>query len=486
MKKSFLYITLLCSLLVSGCIKEEELPMPATDSPLVLQVNAESFRTAAANTRTSESELSTSFTEGDHIGIIITHPGGKVEHVVFTYKYYGWVAPNTVYYDSDVSYSAYYPYRNAYNGKTLDEIKDLIEPLADQSDYATGYAFSDLMICEDAKLNNEKKLEINFAHAFSMLRMPCAVPMNIECANNAAEYVCDFKATDIIFEVGGTPCRPWIDADGYARLIVKESNSPVDIKCHYTSALGRKEATVTASNLTAGCYHTYSVPIDDFGKYEDYRIGDFFCKDSKNNWYVLPSEVKFDASQHQCLGIVFYIGRHGSDDISNYTDPLVTDGPTLGDAFHGYVIALTDAGKYEWGSYGTLAGTINSSGDWNGYHNQHILVQKGLGNFPAANACAGYAGMSGRESAPVGSSGWFLPSCGQITYLHPYFKDKSSIIRTSVVEAGGSIMNPSWGVWYWSSSGASEEYAWYVNFENGYTYTGYKDYTECVRAVLAF
>ena len=149
------------------------------------------------------------------------------------------------------------------------------------------------------------------------------------------------------------------------------------------------------------------------------------------------------------IGIVFHAGRHATD-ASDYTSPLTAGGPTLAGEVRGYAVALTHANNYDYdaanwvkgpnGENGFSVGTSNDENDWNGYANcraihDYVTAHAGEGwemrHFQAAWACETYGNRSldydGNPTsayewqaplkAPAGTSGWFLPSCGQLWYI---------------------------------------------------------------------
>ena len=146
---------------------------------------------------------------------------------------------------------------------------------------------------------------------------------------------------------------------------------------------------------------------------------------------------------------MFHAGRHATD-ASDYTSPLTAGGPTLAGEVRGYAVALTHAnnGDYDaanWvkgpnGESGFSVGTSNDENDWNGYANcramhDYVTAHAGEGwemrHFQAAWSCETYGNRSldydGNPTsdyawqaplrAPAGTSGWFLPSCGQLWYI---------------------------------------------------------------------
>lgn len=498
MKKNILYIAALYCLLPAGCSSDEEIFQPHDTVPvtsaLVLQVTESGYRntvTTRSSEEMSEDELATRFTDGDRLGLII-ETGGSVEHVVYTYSSSQWTSSASLYYDPYATYSAYYPYRPEFDGKSLEEVEAAFSPMQDQSDYATGYAASDFMMCRNVVCDTEEMLlQINLKHQYSLLRMPLQLPMTVTCGGE--QYPFTISATDVAFHIEGKPYRAWIDGDGYARLILK-STAETEVKAAYTytcmDETSRGEYSATALALQSGMYHDLSSPlIKDFGVYAQTRTGDYYINSEYNNnpYYLIPGEVTdIKGAKNNCIGVVLKAGRNDSGDWADNCEYKLKDGKTHMPVVHGYVLALRDAnGGCKWGSSGTTVNCDrNQTIGFNGYSNTQTIVTKAQGgNLRDAFPAAYYAtiGYNGQCQAPANTSGWFLPSGGQCNYwLH-----NRDVILRSIQNAGGD----GWQDKYWSSSNDSDEptrYAYYLNMSEGRTGSFGKNGTNAVRAVLAF
>lgn len=500
------------SLLLSGCSKEDsyqESTAHTVSKAFTLQVNASAY--SSAGTRASDTGITTTFASEDKLGIIVTHKDGSVEHFVYTYDGSSWTSSTPFYYNYQDSYAAYYPYKEDLNGKTLSEVKSAFTPPTDQSDYATGYAASDLMTCKNAILDKtDWKLQITLTHAFSMLRFPADIPVKSRCEDgNTYQY--SLPATDIVFHIGDTPYKPWMGNDGYARLIVgNNSNSDISVKSSYTLQGKQTETSGMVTSFASGQYYTLIPQVQDLGdyKFSDVRVGDFYCKNSDGNGFVIPHEASLpDELKNNCIGIVFHTGKHNND-MSNYSNPLTTNGPCIpkdengAPQVHGYAVALADAtdnGYCKWGVYGTSLGNyptdesgnpINNYGgdtDWSGYHytqNMKTAAEKDGGSL-TSNTEAGYPAAyyalnyETTVPAPANSSGWFLPAISQMWQVYQ--------IRNSFSNIGGSNLQSDW---YWSSSEfyyRPGDFGLYVDVDNGYVrYDNKSNRLSYVRPVLAF
>lgn len=223
------------------------------------------------------------------------------------------------------------------------------------------------------------------------------------------------------------------------------------------------------------------------------------------------------------IGIVFHAGRHATD-ASDYTSPLTAGGPTLAGEVRGYAVALTHANNdysdlANWvkgpnDESGFSVGTSTDEDDWNGYANcraihDYVTAHAGEGwemrHFQAAWACETYGNRSldydgtptsayawqAPLKAPAGTSGWFLPSCGQLWYIAQhvtFMEERVNAVKTYTATGttyrsyiGG--FNRSYGTW---SSTADSRDTWNVRFGNG-TRSQYGHGSFCfLRPVIVF
>ena len=297
----------------------------------------------------------------------------------------------------------------------------------------------------------------------------------------------------------------------------------------------------TIGYWTDGGSEDVRITISYDGSETEAKIGDYYYADGtwsdgglrklyadgKMEWAETTPQPMNDKT---CIGIVFYTGRHETDR-SDYTKPLSEDGPTIPNGkVNGYVVALTDVHdgssdrlRWEYGPgnvYNKAIDASTSKRDWQGYSNSlkfHEFVNKNenkatgweMKHFPAALACETYGNRmldkDGNDAngkydwqkplaAPGNTSGWFLPSCGQLQYL---YKNRS-VLSARMTDVKNSTPADcsykdeiewfSTGMYYWSSTEYSRyPYgAWDVDFSSGGGLSYYKDRTGDVRAVLAF
>ena len=544
-----LWMTATLPLLLASC-QQEELPgmngasdttplsITVTDGGYALTTSADGSQKAA--TRATEDGYRTEFTASDACGLYLVRNGAIVYDNVKLTATAGtngsliWQPEAGVTLAGGMAgehYFLYYPYRANMTDKvtasaTSDEefFAPLIsgwQPAADQSTYAA-YTASDLMTATGTAVRTNGSISLSFSMTHRMAMAVIEMPKTVYKFNDNSipDYVI---ATTADFGDNAKPCRM---ADGTYRYIVNSaSGTATNITGSYDG--DKKEFTITPSGISANFCKTYKVDGATISeKQTTLQMGDYFCKNSDDNWYIIPQEATPDGN---VIGIVFYAGQHETDQ-SNYLQPLTEDGPTIPDGkVHGYVVALTDVHddssdrlRWEYGPgnvYNKAIDASTSTRDWQGYSNSlkfHEFVNKNenkeagweMKHFPAALACETYGNRmldkDGNDAngkydwqkplaAPGNTSGWFLPSRGQLEYL---FKN-CSVLSARMTDVKNSTPTDcsykdeigwfSTSLYYWSSTEDSggPYYAWGVLFGSG-DGRHLKYYTYRVRAVLAF
>ena len=520
MKRNILHTLWAAALLLTGCT-QEELPLPGADNaaPLAITITDGGYAltTSAdgsqkAATRATEDGYRTEFTASDACGLYLVRNGAIVYDNVKLTATAGTNGSLTWQPEAGVTlaggmagekYFLYYPYQETAKmaGKVnaTDTTSDgdffatLIndwQPEADQSDYTQGYTASDLMTAGGSTTGTGNTIHLSFAMkhrmALAVIEMPKTVYKFIDA--NVPDYTVGAEAT-----FTGT-AKPLRMADGTYRYLV-HSSMPTIEGCYDG---GNREFTITtsASHPVVGEYKRYKVDgAQAMEKNYNLQMGDYLCKNSDGNWYIIPGE---EMPNEECIAIVFHAGHH-ENDASDYSATGIGQ-----QKCHGYAIALQDAtnGYCQWGVYGTELGCCPTDGsgnkqnnystpdiDWSGYAwtQKIIAAAGGTGNLNAAED-SGYPATyyavvdyASKVPSPANSSGWFLPSIGQMWNVYQN--------RTSLFD-GKTVVSGLKSDWYWSSS---ENYyypagdALCVSVSGGYVDYGSKRYrSSYVRPVLAF
>lgn len=474
MKRLMLY-TVLGVCLFSAC-QQEELGEAgiATDSVgLRLTVSASDFVPAdSAATRAFDDESVTTFESGDQVGLIILDGSNNLiaNNLPYTFDGTSWTTTGTApCYDpmvtNDYTYLVYYPYTASANDmKTVDELKQKITPKTDQSS-EDAYRQSDLMVGTGTVA---REINATLSHAYASYSLLPAVKMILDNTSQSAISYVPNSLGDVVFQDGkGEYIHPYRAEDGSFRYILPTDYKGT-IRWFYSYEEKRYGGTwEPTTGVTANTRYSRVEVLKDFGEYtlDKAQLGDLYCRDAEGKGYLFPSEAASAGIDYECIGVVIATG-HSQYDTSDYSTSGIGQGKC-----HGYVAALNDV--YDsvglWGVVGKELGLYpkdangaaqdnmtNPDIDWSGYAYTQVIIET-VGGKENLSAQTDESSMSGypttyyavvayeeRVPAPTNSSGWFLPSIGQLKTLY----ENSSYITA----AGGSV---GWGV-FWNSS--SEKY----------------------------
>ena len=511
--------TFLSLLLLAACSPEDD-ALPGGDgdnTALRIEVSASDFTTAA--TRATDNGAVTTFESGDRIGIIVLDGSGNVLSDNIPYKYNGsaWSfdsgngeGKTALYYDNKATaYVAYFPYSPEADGIAGADIpaalKAKFPPRYDQRT-KEAYRASDLLVWSNGTGSAPlKTLEIEFTHAYSSLSLSPSIKCKIDGAETS--YI-PSSVADVSFTIGTEPLLPYRADDGSFRIIVSPQTTATRWFCSYKAET--YGGTMPSTALAANNRYTLA-PELNIGAYTfaNAQVGDFYCKNDKNEGYLIPGDVPSltDAQQAACIGIVY------STDVSRIGAAATKVLENQGITPHGLVMALTNASDgCQWGEYnkdenrggadgapfkentGTLQKQYNNI---DGYGETHWIIDtyKNSGNalkdtytaFYHASRYGTTESSTGKYAAPSNSTGWFIPSMGQwwdilsnlgSVNLTGY---QSSQENSKYIDGAGRIavdnMNRylekisgatqfSTGTYFWSSSEYDGYRACYVNFDS--------------------
>ena len=541
MKQTFLY-TLLVVCLLSACQTDDEAMTGASDKSemLSLTVSANDFAvTGETSTRAADNGKTTTFENGDRVGLIVLDEDDNIIADNLPYKFDGsnWNFDSdnsgskqpAFYAPSMYTYIVYYPYDADANGITsVEALKNLevFKPQTDQS-AENAYRKSDLMVWSSSE-GPMKQITATLEHVRNSFSFAPAIQWTLT-TNDVIRYPSPTVSENVfIYDKEDKQLFPYRAEDGSYRYILPDGYNG-NLRWYYTyngTNYGGQRTVSTSS--TGGTRYAQVETVETNGTYslDQAAEGDFYCSketDGGNIGYVVPKDAVTVLDQHRCIGIVFHVGKHDRDN-SDYTEGLTPNGPKLSDGqVHGYVVALTDVDdnglRWEWGpadQYNERVGTSTSRDDWDGYSNSqkfHEFVEQHSGDgwemkhFPAALACETYGNRTFDQdgnaadgkydwqkplAAPVNTSGWFFPSYAQLGNV----RDKRSSLSERINHVKNNLPNGcsygdhirAFGDWYcWSSTEDSQGGAWFVYFgSSGSGGARIKVYALRVRAVLAF
>lgn len=540
----FLSLALLCA-----CSSDEELTTTAQQprNALELSVSAGDFVTYGdvPDTRATDSGTATTFEYGDRVGVIILGSNSSLlaDNIPYIYDGTNWSfdaqtassSKSQCYYDNQAqTYIVYYPYSADADGVTSIEgdngLKSKFTPNEDQRS-KDNYRASDLMIWQSTVgVAPQKTLSATLTHAYNSVSIQPEVHYALADGNSTDFLHPSPAISDVNFIMGDKIVYPYVAADGSCRYILP-SGFTGSVRCFYT--LGDKtygkEFTIPVSTPAPVNTRYSSVQNVSAGTYslDMARLGDFYCRNSSGEGYLIPNEAESLPAGTNCIGIVYWLGDIKSD---NY-GLLDSDNSKFPNGTHGLVVSLWDMpapdnasspimiwtyGGYEyvntWLANATWSGNVARPNDFTsiqvdnkmqGYANTVALIeyntyvegQTGAGYGSDGNKrvkpVKGLAAFQTEHPAPSNSSGWYWPSVYELKYVcwgqgNGQSTSGKNMLNTKIEKLGGNTFD-SGG--YWSSTERSDYDgdARGVRFDNGNVGNYYKDRGACrVRPLLAF
>lgn len=306
----------------------------------------------------------------------------------------------------------------------------------------------------------------------------------IKVDGNSAFVTYSLKDADAAFCVCLPSSEPAPSAD---ILSADGSNLPLDV----SEPLSIKNLEYEAS------YVFYAVAVSADKEYSDVAscafetgkppvtppaVGDYYYSDGT---WSSGSESPLDGKT--VVGVVFKSGAADSD-LSDYNAAGI-------DEIHGFAVALSDVKDnsdpfspktgFEW-SDSPLGVTSADQDDFSGYYNT-VKIMEAIGNIGGSSDVVSYIVdfYDSQVPAPESSTGWYLPSLGQLKEL---YNVRSEVYAAFDMVDGDSLYDFS-GDWYWSSTESGEDGTVYkVNFLDSGLVVESDDIARLwkVRPVLAF
>lgn len=479
-------------LLFSGCGKElDELPAGGsnTESPenpaqmegelLRLRVSDAGYLDAGTGSRATDSGLSTTFEDGDNIGLFVVNNENEVlyANVPYTKNEEGWTAEQKVRTKGyPVRVFAYYPYveDDKIIGKINKEAKEAQDASAFFQTYIEGldisnqstladYRQADVMACMvsigDAEAaRKELTLKMNHLMGLVMVKLPTEVTitaMNYYLKGNDTftwKIVQNKKLPANLSEESLTVSgiQPLKEETGY-RYLCKSGDNNISFSGGFTTYEAAKSYTGSGT-VSAGSIKTYNVsvaPFDAPGKAEyTPQVGDFYMEDGS----ILPwSDTSSDKTN--CIGIVYWVPT-ATDLLESHKFTWLEE---HSNCMHGLVVGL-EVKRSSWGTSVTTNITDSETdGIFRGYSNTKCLENE----YSGYAIVSAYNGLKSGVTLPPGkTSGWYVPSVGELKKL---FQAKIKV-NSSLSTLGSTPLSSST---YWSSGEYSFNSAWGVRLGNG-------------------
>lgn len=485
----FISLSLLLTLLIfASCRKDEYYePQQGQGEAISLSVSDAGFTNSDGSLSRSQdtSDGLTKFEKNDTVGLIILDANDRLLADNLPYKYNGtkwdFCTENTegkerAFFDKEMTkYIVYYPYTKEADGKkTEDELLGL-DDLAWVENQSTedAYRRSDVLIWTDEG-SPLKEIKAEMHHARNSLSLDLKVRYKLTLKDQAGNpVVIDYHPKrfegnaflpnfeDFTLYMGSknildstynpqnkSSLANLHEVDGSYRYILREGcDSTFSWRYYYRGKTygGKLDAKPTDKGIRykvdefidmGVLYGTNSLP------------GDFYCTETVGDTltgYVLPQDALECLLGRTCIGLVYYVGQHPSDDGAKfpYPDSIYngTETQSIGKC-HGYVVALTNAcaSPVNWcvqAYEDTDMGTSSSTTTWNGYYNfnqvkENTRYRKNPLDFPAIYYCDIYGnGESNKLKTPYNSTCWFLPAAAQgqgIVQKYPLLEPSFKVI----------------------------------------------------------
>lgn len=415
----------MAALLTAGCAQNDELEetvRPSSENALNVTVTEKGFENIdGTSSRVATEEYTTTFEDGDKIGVYVVDNTGKVlvNNLSLQKSNDAWTG-NTLYYYPDADYIAYFPYAEMPDTITCEDgIVDYFKKtflVPDQSSEAA-YEAADLMTAVvpagDVVRGTDSPITFAFSHKMSMIELKVPVRKYVTASEGGWEYSAplgdvSFKKDEVdysLFPVGGGVYRCIVAPE--ENMKIKGSFYDGTIPVYFP----KTDDTLPVS-LSESKYKQIAVKYEGISDEPEERalaIGDYYYADGS----IWPGDVE-GAPSNNCIGIIFKTETSDTDKGNGWK--------------HGYVMSLFDTADesidIKWATNNTTISNLpayeknetsitTAFSDFDGYKaTQTILTGTSADAYPAAEAAVSY-----EVELPDGTSGWYLPSIGQIAAI---------------------------------------------------------------------
>lgn len=377
---------------------------------------------------TSTTDRVTTFSDGDAMGMYVISSDGTVicNNEKFVYNGSAWTATNELYYWKNANYIAYYPYDESLTAENITSAEAIKTKFAGAENFYTqntaeAYEKADLMLVK-VEAPADGNIQFNLSHQFSMVEIN--VPVRKYKTEGGFEYTAPVSlAWDQDLKIGDKTVTPYSTGKGSFRFIVpseEELSFTLDGHLVYDEGVpvnfGSSDAQTL--NLASGHCKVYNVTYEKVSgdvTTRNLEVGDFYYTDGSIYPYG-NQEGNNDCSKpvkDGCIGVIFEVG---------------TGVPNNEKWNHGSVLCLVDAtnGNVAWStSNQTLPSNVTD--DTSDENKQKVLAQMDgysfttqlagmVNNVEAPAVARNFVSIDDKnyEAPQSVSTGWYLPSTGQI------------------------------------------------------------------------
>lgn len=463
---------------------------------LRITVTDAGYINADNGSRATETDFTTTFEEGDKIGIFVVDNEGKVlrSNVPFI------CAGNDLWYTPEnsirvkefpVKIVAYYPYveDTELEGKITPTAETASEFFAtyisglDITDQSTEelYRKADVMACMKSFNTKEEwfgTLDLSLEHLMGLVivNLPKTVTANktnyylswdptVTWVGYAKDKAQANAEIDLETITGIYPFKNQVEKTYSYRYIVKPASALPEINGEFQCFGIKKNYNIeSGKTVSQGKYKEFN--INATGGYDVVagkvvytpKIGDYYLI----NGVIMDGDYDLtEAEKALCMGIVYYTGSG-----------INANGKT-----HGLIVGLNQV-YTKWGKSGEKSGVSTSETLFNGLNNTNYLLK-----YRSAYAIvSGYNSLKSMEAVAQSgkTSGWYIPSVAELKPLYAVFdKVNEKILK---VDGGVGLIRTV----YWSSSELNEDRAYNMHLNDGIVGNYIKTYERYMCLVSAF
>lgn len=440
------FMALAMATAMTGCNQNNELGTPAPSSEedvLNVVATANDFVSSDATSRVSETNYTTTFEEGDAIGVFVVRDGeALISNMKMTLGSDDvWAGENgaKLYYYKDADYIAYSPYTEGLSVTSETEIVDYftakLEGTTGQSTLAD-YQAADLMTASVVAANVTRGQNITFSFAHKMSMIEIKVPIRAYKTNGETPYeysaplglkvkigetedfsLCTFgkETTDESGNVVTKGIYRCIVDPSVGTLSVEGQFQDGSVPVYFPAATGEPLSVIPEAGKYNGIDVKYTYDSYSASAERDLQIGDYYYADGS----IYPNELS-NVPETGCIGKIFSLSTTAEDKahgwVNGYVIALKNVEGTMASATYGKWSSNTSevAGGADNAVYSQNATNDGMTDDnkqavfaaKNGYDMTLTLVEKGItAAILARNYDCAY---------PESTSGWFLPAPGQV------------------------------------------------------------------------
>lgn len=450
MKRNKLIYTIMfvCTLVATSCSNEEDINLPVTKGNIRFNFSDSGVHNTVSTKAATDKEYQTTFEEGDKIGLYAfaneetTTPIDGYNNVCLTYQNGEWVLTGeegsaSLDYDTqlkDAVFHAYYPYQESVtlSGTPNSPFTTLISDWEISS--ARSYTENDLMTGSghaDIK-KNDIIVSIPLKHEMAMIVVGLSGGTTYKFTNEDPK-LSDYTASsgEATFSINADDMTTVMETvDGKYRFLVKP-----DTDATLNVIYGEKTYEQPV-NIPASQYQEYSVGSNSSSEPIEFElsVGDYYCSDGT----LIKSDAELtDDIKAKIIGVVYYVGnpQPGSTRLNyntDYPDILAAEHPSC---THGLVYAIKSANTNAVTSWGE--GSFGD-GKVSGYYDKYYYKnsQKYIWDPSSTNQKVRMLGYDNtavlkanstdypilfqylnEAEVPSVSSGWYLPSLGELALL---------------------------------------------------------------------